>query len=308
MGGVVTGFAIIAAVILVGYLIGRFDLIGPQGPHVLSRLAFFVLNPCLLVTVLADADVHSLFSSVFLVTSISAAVVFTTYLLLAKLVLRRATPEALLGGAAAGYENAGNIGLAIGLYVLGDAAYSVPVIMFQLVIFAPLLLTALDVTTGPGPRMPVHRLLLRPFLNPLVIASAAGVLLAVTQAPVPEAVLEPFRIIGGAAVPVVLLGFGISLRGQRPLQPGTGRTDVLLASVLKLAVMPAIAYLLGRFAFGLTGADLFAVVLLTGLPSAQNVFVYAQRYERGVVVVRDTVLLTTIGSVPVLVLVAALLT
>jgi malonate transporter len=48
-------------------------------------------------------------------------------------------------------------------------------------------------------------------------------------------------------------------------------------------------------------------VVLAGLPTAQNVFVYAQRYERGVTLARDTVLITTVGSVPVLVLVALLL-
>ena len=52
---------------------------------------------------------------------------------------------------------------------------------------------------------------------------------------------------------------------------------------------------------------MFAVVVLAGLPTAQNIFVYAQRYQRGVVLARDTVLLTTIGSVPILVAVAALL-
>jgi predicted permease len=82
---------------------------------------------------------------------------------------------------------------------------------------------------------------------------------------------------------------------------------VLLATMIKLAVMPAIAWLLGRFVFGLGGEQLFAVVVLAGLPTAQNIFVYAQRYQRGVVLARDTVLLTTIGSVPILVVVAALL-
>jgi len=37
------------------------------------------------------------------------------------------------------------------------------------------------------------------------------------------------------------------------------------------------------------------------------VFTYAQRYQTGVVVARDTVLVTTVLSVPVLVLVAGLL-
>jgi len=63
----------------------------------------------------------------------------------------------------------------------------------------------------------------------------------------------------------------------------------------------------GRLVFGLGGEQLFAVVVLAGLPTAQNIFVYAQRYSRGVTLARDTVLLTTMGSVPILVMVAALL-
>jgi predicted permease len=48
--------------------------------------------------------------------------------------------------------------------------------------------------------------------------------------------------------------------------------------------------------------------VLAGLPTAQNVFNYVQRYERGETIARDTGLITTIGAVPVLVTVAALLT
>ena len=60
----------------------------------------------------------------------------------------------------------------------------------------------------------------------------------------------------------------------------------------------------GDLVFGLRGTALFGVVLLAALPTAQNVFNYAQRYERGVILARDTVLITTIGAVPVLVLAA----
>lgn len=305
MGGVVVGFAIILAVIAVGYLVGRFELIGEHGPRVVSRLVFFVLNPCLLLTVLAKADVHRLFSSLFLATSIAAIVTFAAYVLVSKLWLRRDTPDALLGGAASSYENAGNIGLPVASYVLGNAAYSVPVMLFQLIVFQPILLAVLDAKATGGQSM--RRILTQPLRNPLTIASAIGILVAVTGVQIPQPFFEPFRIIGGAAVPLVLIGFGISLRGQRPLQPGTGRKDVALASILKLALMPAVAYLLGEFAFTMDRADLFATVLLAGLPAAQNVYVFAQRYGRALVVVRDTVLITTIGSIPVLVLVAALL-
>jgi predicted permease len=99
----------------------------------------------------------------------------------------------------------------------------------------------------------------------------------------------------------------MSLHGSRPLAPGTERRDVVVAGILKLTVMPVAAWALGYFVFGLTGQLLFVVTVLAALPTAQNVFNYAQRYQRGVVLARDTVLITTALSIVVLVIVAALL-
>jgi malonate transporter len=143
--------------------------------------------------------------------------------------------------------------------------------------------------------------------NPLIIAVVIGVLLAVFGVHLPTAVLAPFVLVGGAAVPVVLLTFGMSINGQRILEPGSNRRDVIFASALKIVAMPVIAWALGFFVFGITGAALFDVVVLAALPTAQNIFNYAQRYNSGVALARDVVLITTIGAIPVLVIAAALL-
>lgn len=305
MQGVLIGFAIIGAVILVGYVTGRSGVLGPHAPFVISRLTFFVLSPCLLFTVLADADVHVLFSKLLAVSVIAALVVIGIYFAVARLVFKRELPEALIGALSSGYVNANNIGIPVAVYVLGDPAFSAPVILFQLLVLAPISLTILDAaTTG---KASLGRALLLPLRNPLIIGSALGTALAITGIELPEPVMEPFRIIGAAAIPVVLLGFGMSLHGQRALHPDSNRRDVVLATALKLAAMPVFAWALGALVFGLAGLQLFAVVVLAALPTAQNIFVYAQRYERGQVVARDTILLTTIGAVPVLVVVAALL-
>jgi predicted permease len=108
-------------------------------------------------------------------------------------------------------------------------------------------------------------------------------------------------------VPVILLGFGMALHGSRILAAGTNRREVLLASTLKLAVMPVVAWLLGQYVWHLEGHRLFVVVVLAALPTAQNVFNYAQRYGVATVLARDTVLITTALSIVVLVIVAALL-
>ena len=311
MGGVLIGFAIIVAVIGVGYLAGRFDLLGPGADHVLSRLAFFVLSPALLFTVLAEADVHRLFSQVLPISAAAAAVNIVGYAVIATVIWRRAVPETVLGSLASGYVNGNNIGLPVSLYVLGDASSSAPVILLQLIVIAPIALTILDLTTSapvPGqPRLSWRRILLQPVRSPLIIGSALGLIVALTGVDLPAAVLAPFELVGAAAVPVVLLGFGMSLHGSRPLAPGTQWRDVVLASILKLAVMPVVAWALGYFVFGLEGHTLFVVTVLAALPTAQNVFNYAQRYQRGVIFARDTVLITTAVSIVVLVIVAALL-
>ena len=305
MGGVLVGFAIIGAVILIGYVVGRFGVLGEHAPFVMSRLVYFVLSPSLLFSVLADADVHVLFSSLLAVSLITALICCALFAGIALLLLRRTLPEAIIGSLASGYVNANNIGIPVAVYVLGNPAYSAPVILIQLLILAPISLTILDITTSG--HASIWKTFSRPFTNPILIGSALGTVLAVTGMQLPDAVMEPFRIVGAAAVPLVLIAFGMSLHGSRPLAPGTDRRAVVLATAIKLAVMPLVAWLIGRFVFGISGEQLFAVVVLAGLPTAQNIFVYAQRYQRGVVLARDTVLLTTIGSVPILVAVAALL-
>jgi malonate transporter len=303
--GVLLGFFVIGTMIAVGFVTGRSGVLGEHGQPVLARMVFFVLSPFLLFTVLADADVNQLFSALLVVSLIAALTCFAVYALVARLFWRRPAPETLIGSFASGYVNANNIGIPVSLYVLSSAAYSAPLILLQLLVFAPLALAVLDQSTS-GVRS-FRRTILRPLTNPLIIGTVLGVLISVFDIAVPDFVMEPLRMIGAAAVPVVLISFGMSLSGQRPLAPGSGRRDVLLAVALKLGLMPLVAWAVGRFAFGMEGHELLVVTVLAALPTAQNVFNYAQRYQRGEILARDAGLLSTIGSVPVLFLIAALL-
>jgi malonate transporter len=305
MGGVLIGFGIIGVIIAAGWVVGRIDLLGPTGHQVLSRLVFFVLTPCLLFSTISRADVHVLFSDLLVVSALASLAAAVVSVVLLKVVLRRSAAETTIGTMGGAYVNANNIGLPVATYVLGSATFVAPVLLYQLLVITPIVLSVMDTVTNRGSSL--GRAVVRPFTNPLLIASALGVLLAVLDVEVPDPVMQPLLLVGGAAVPVVLISFGMSLSGSKPLQAREGRADIAIATVLKLVLMPLVAWLLGAFVFDLGHDQLFVAVVLAGLPSAQNVFNYAQRYQTGVVVARDTVLVTTIGSVPLLVLVAALL-
>ena len=308
MLGVLTGFAVVWIIILTGYAIGRLGVLGDNAQTVLSRLAFFVASPALLLTTLSEADLPTVFSLPLLVAAASALATAGLYVALTRWWLRRPLPEMLISGMSSSLVNAANLGLPICVYVLGDAAYIAPVLIFQLAFFTPFFLMMLDSATS-GRRTSVGVFAGQVIRNPIVVGSLIGLLLAATGARLPEIIHEPVSLIGGAAVPAMLLAFGLSLVGSRPLTADGGRrADVILASAFKLLLQPVLAYLLARFALGMEGHLLFAVVVTAALPTAQNVFVAAARYEEGVLVAKDTVLLTTIASLPVLVLVAALLT
>ncbi|ROP65096.1 AEC family transporter [Curtobacterium sp. ZW137] len=305
MGGVLIGFAIIGAIIATGYVVGRVGLLGPHAQFVMSRLAFFVLMPCLLFHTIATADIASLVSPMLWVSLLSAVLVAVGTALVFGLVLRRSITVTTVGALAASYVNANNIGLPVAVYVLGQATAVVPVILLQLVVMAPIALTILDAATASGGGW--RRRVLGPVTNPLIIASLLGLLFSALHVQLPDPVLQPFALVGAAAVPVVLLSFGMSLHGAAPLKDPAIRTDVIVASSIKLVVMPTVAFVLARFVFGLDGQQVFVLTTLGALPAAQNVFNYAQRYDAAVPVARDVVLISTLGAVPVLVAIAALL-
>lgn len=305
MADALTGFVVVGVAILVGYIIGRIDLLGPHARHVLGRLIFFVLSPFLLFVVLARADVHTLFSSMLPVSAIAAVSVIAVYTLIARFVWRRSVGETLTGALSAGQVNSNNIGIPLSLYLLGSAAYPAPVILLQLLVFTPISMAILDAVTSG--RRSVWATVRRTIMNPIVIGSVLGLLVSVSGITLPHVVLDPAQLIADAAVPVLLISYGISLHGQRVLGASGRRRNILLASGLKLIAMPLIAWAVAQFVFGLSARDVLIVVVLAALPTAQNVFNYSQRYDVGESISRDTVLLTTIGCVPILILATVLL-
>ncbi|GAT74291.1 permease [Microbacterium sp. HM58-2] len=294
-----TGFAVVAVAIAVGWIIGRIDLLGPHARHVLGRLIFFVLSPFLLFTVLAHADAKMLFSALLPVSAIAAVAVIAAYALIARYAWKRSIGETVIGALSAGQVNSNNIGIPLSLYLLGSAAYPAPVILMQLLVFTPISLTILDAVTSD--RVSLRRTLTRTATNPIIIGSLLGTLVSVFEIPVPALIMDPAQLIADAAVPVLLISYGISLHGQRVLGAKGRRRDVILATALKLLVMPMIAWVVAEFIFGLSDAEVLIVVVLAALPTAQNVFNYSQRYDVGETISRDSVFLTTIGCLPVLV-------
>jgi malonate transporter and related proteins len=265
-----------------------------------------------MVTVLGGTDVRKLLSANLIASLGSVAVAATVAVLLARVVWKREAGDTVIATFCASYVNAGNLGLPIAAYALGDAALIAPMLLAQLLVLQPFGLAVLDgLTHVPSPEISRRRLLLtrltRPLRNPLAVGSLFGLALAVTGITLPVAINAPLTLVGGMAVPSMLLAYGISLRlGPRP---GAGEPPIQIATLvsLKLIAQPIVAYLIGAYAVGLVDRDLLAVTVIAALPTAQNVFTFAMRYNRGVIMARDTIFVATLLSVPVILAITWLL-
>ncbi|MCQ4210446.1 AEC family transporter [Streptomyces longispororuber] len=308
MQGVLNGFAVIAVVIAVGYVIGRRGYLGDGGREVLTKLAFHVATPALLFTMLAKADLSLILSPSLLVTALSTVAVASVFVTVG-VVRRWGVGRTTIGALCSSYVNSGNLGIPIAVYVLGDASLVAPVLLFQQIVVTPVALTILDLAeASSGPRLTWAQRLFTPFRNPIAIGSLSGVLVSATGWTVPSPVFDPLELIANMSVPAILIAFGISLCGSSwPGGRGADRVPVLLSTSLKAIGQPLAAWALASFVFGLHGARLLDVVVTSALPAAQNLFTYASRYRVGERLARESILLSTMVSVPVLVVVAALL-
>ena len=61
MRGVLAGFATITIVIGLGFLLAQLKILDATAQGVLTRVAFYIASPALMITVLGGTDIHRLF-------------------------------------------------------------------------------------------------------------------------------------------------------------------------------------------------------------------------------------------------------
>ncbi|MBW0255795.1 AEC family transporter [Cellulomonas sp. PS-H5] len=317
MLAVLSALGTIAVVVAAGWFVGRTGVLGENAQRVLAATAFTVATPALLIETIGRADLGLLLSRSALVTFATTTVVALVAAAVLGLVRRRSSGDVVVGVLASSYVNAGNIGIPLTAYLLGSVVSVVPPTLYQQLVLGPIAMVVLDarrrardgVVAGAAPAGALGTLrsvLRRTLRNPVIIGTLTGIALAALPFSLPSAVFQPLELLGAAAPPLALLTFGMSLAVPRVGGEQAPRGDVALVAVLRAVVHPALAIGLGTL-LGLRGDALLAVAVVSALPTAQNVLVYAIQYRQGTALARDAGLVTTVLAVPSLLVIAAVL-
>lgn len=309
---VLTGFAVVIAIIALGFAVGRFRVLGPNAVYTLNMFVFWIALPATLIHFMSNTNVSELFGANLAVVALSTlaagAIGFIGY----RIIAQRGTSDSLVAMLACSYCNGSNLGIPLATHLLDNPSLTLPVILFQVGFYGPISVLLLDLNSGHRSQSLLRDLTLTVVKNPLIIGAGIGITLSLAKSRVgfelPSVAAEPIEIIANATVAVALIAFGMSMAEVRVLQRGhSPRRSVLAASLVKTVVHPAIALGLGLFIFDAHGELLLAMALLAGLPTGQNVFTYAQRFGVNKVLARDTAVISTTMAIPCMAIIMVLL-
>lgn len=307
--GAVVGLVVVVVIVLIGYLARRFNVLDVDAEKVLNKVAFSIGLPALYFALVSQSSMEILLSTFFLAVVI-ASVICLIFVIVGLLLVKRRNPaEITLYSGLALFTNAGNMGIPVALALVNDATYLAPIILMQVLILSPVMVIILDFTTSKSPQsIRSWKTLAKPFINPIVISSGSALALNLLGVQLPQYLLSPIQAIGNASIPMLLIAFGMSIFGIRLFRE-TRRdfAPMVLIVGIKTVLLPVATYLVAAHAFSLSGVELLMITIAAALPSAASVYNFSTQYNTLVPVSREIVLITTVLSIPTILLVAALL-
>ena len=129
--------------------------------------------------------------------------------------------------------------------------------------------------------------------NPMIASMVAGFLWAGLGIPVPEAMDETLRLLGGSATPCALFAIGASLAGRSAERVAVAGWLSFCKLVLHPAAVAAMAFLV----FPVSPQAAGVMVAAAALPVAGNIYILAQHYGVAPQRVSASILISTAASI-----------
>ncbi|KKC33235.1 AEC family transporter [Devosia psychrophila] len=298
MLAIVTIIAPIFALMALGYSAVRFRLFPQEG---IKSLIAFVNNfatPCLLFHSLVTSDLRSAFNlSIIGPFYLGALICFAIGIVIAIRIFKNTPGEGVSVGFSGTFTNTVLVGLPIMSRAYGPEA--LPVTLSIIGLHGAILLTIGMVTMELVKRdgQPLGKTLIvaarRVLSNPLIWGIIAGMVGYFSGLQLIEPAEAFLVMMSSAVVPAALFGIGGALY---EFKLSDNWKQALVASLIKLIIHPAIAYVLMIWVLHVPMDIARYGILLSAMPAGVNVYVFATYYNRGTSVAANTILIATVMS------------
>ena len=272
----------IFAVVGLGYLAARINMVKPDAIGAINTFVFYFAMPALVAGALGRQE----FSKVLDLPLLAGWLVAGLLLFAVGMVFcrvyqslkgaRASLGEMALTGQAASIANVGFLALPIVAANFGDEGVriSASILIVDLLIIIPLSITLLEAQSGESGVQAFIKAIGKAVRNPFAIAILLGVGLSLSGIGLPGPVDRFAGFLGAAAAPTALFALGLSLADK---EVESHHAYVGGVSLLKLAIHPLAVYLALSF-MGLPATAIAIGTVVAACPVAQNVFVIGANY------------------------------
>ncbi|MEO0333215.1 MAG: AEC family transporter [Bacteroidota bacterium] len=258
-------------VVVIGFILKRMKFPGDTFWPYSDRLTYFVLFPALLINKLSVANLNhpELLPMMGVLFLAILAISVSVWLVKPLISWNNASYTSVLQGS---IRPNTYIGLAGASALFGADGLALTAVALASVIPLVNVISVLGFARWVPSHSPGASRVLRSILtNPLIVASALGLVINFSGLGLPSAFISLTEVIGRAALPMGLLSVGAGLQ-IHTLRKYWGA--LTLSSLLKLVGLPLLAYALGAY-FLLEGLPLAIVVLYASLPCSVSSYTLA---------------------------------
>lgn len=246
----------------IGYLWGRLDR--PFDAQMIAGLSMTLGMPCLILSSLTRLDISGeAFASVggaYGAALAAGLAIGATVARLLRLDVRVYMPVLA-------FSNTGNMGLPLALFAFGDAGLTFAIV--NLVVSS---VVSVTVSGGCYSGRTSFDII---YKNPLIYGVAVAILFLVSGTKPPAWLANTTELIGGMAIPLMLIALGVSISKLRM----SFFAKSLALSALKLALGFGIGVAVAAL-FGFEGAARGALILQFAMPVALHNYIFAQQFQR----------------------------
>lgn len=276
MTAIMTNLAAVFVVIALGYSLKALRIIPNDAWAGFERVTYLVLFPAVVIQTLAFSTPGQ---TPFLAVGaclVGAVLIVSLGLLLARPALHRAGIDGPAFTSVFQGAVRWNTFVALALAASLHGASGVALIAVAIAVLVPLLnimsVSVLSSHAG-GKKLGPMAMMKAILLNPFVWSSIVGLLLNPVSAMLPQMLVSSLDIVGRSSLAAGLLVVGSGLELARLRRPGLA---TLIAVLLKLAVMPVLAWMLAK-GLGVGGMPLQIVVIASAVPTATAAYILSRQ-------------------------------
>ena len=279
---------------LLGFVAGKLHLLPENTSEALCAFLFFFCGPAVSFSNIITSEIEDIFNLrftlAFIAFELTASIILYFFF---KYVFREKGADLVIHIMCSFYGNIAYVGMPVFLSIFNNVIPNLIVVIIHGMLTIPVIIFFLDRFTGETSQKSIFHSALVSLKNPNIFIPVIAILLLLFKVPVPQSIKDSADLLGKPTTPAGMFALGLTCSKNSLKTEKNVLGKALISALSKLLLCPLIAFLLGKFVFGLDEWWLNSLVILGMLPAALNDYIISQRYHSSEEFASASVLMST---------------